>query len=472
MEWFLITSSEHLGPFEDDQILQMYSSERINDDSFLWKEGWDEPKKYSEIFLNIDEPPELPPDLNSISINDEIPPNNDSDDTLKSDKIDSSSNQELLVDNLETKELISEEESESESAVEFDNENLEQDVYDFTNDKPEIDIKSKFKSFLVIILIVLVTAPAYLYIKNSIDIFDRPQSMSLGDYKRLVNTAADQTGQLKFSFSLASDKRTLWISTNLNLEGEVFLKFKSKPGRTLGGDIELKAKGELNRHLIILSDFQFIQGTRFTDGIYDIEIFTVDDLEKPILKQFFGDWESQFRYLDQVIITSLHRKEFERQMNKIRSRKEENKNSFWSELEEKYRTILTMTNEIKNSIENIFIDNDKDWADKVSYFENSYKRKYGVFFTSFVSSNENSYENLIHKDFEDKFEIISSYSKLSKLAKEIGLESMVALQKLNSFDFKNKSQEDIDGFKNSLVMRLNQIIEESERKLNQIPTEL
>jgi hypothetical protein len=466
MEWFLITSSEHLGPFNDDVMHQLFNNGDVTVESLVWREGWSDARTFQDVFLDSnlnlkpntieindqedDQFPDLPPEFNPPT---EVVSEVNIDTDFKS-KV--TAEDEIQFENTESLEQESSTEDSSE------------EEFDFDFEKTEVNILARIKVVAIIFLIIAVISPVVLYFKNATNVFDRPQSMSLGDYNRLRETAVETSKKLKFSFSLALDKRTLWISTNLPLEGEVFLKFKSKPGRTLGGEIELKAKGELKRRLIVLSEFQFIKGTRFTDGIYDIEIFTVEKLDVPPYQRFFEPWDKEFRYLDKVTITSLHAKEFQRQMKLISDKKLENKNAFWSELQEKYRTVKNMTTQIRDAVGHIFTGPREEWAKLVSEFENDYKAQYGVFFTSFVTTNEYSYEKLINKDFEDKFEIISNYTRLSKLAKLIGSESMTILQNLESFDPLLKSEEEIKHFELDSLTKLDRIIEECERKLSLI----
>lgn len=434
MEWFLITADEHLGPFSSEVVHQLFSSGEITDESLLWREGWGKPKSYREILLTDELEDDAANEYVEIDLGDE----ND-DDALPPDLPVEKTSQPLK------------------KSEEYD--------FDFNDDTGSYLDKMKYLSAALIILALVVSIILY---RQSLDnLFERPQSMNMTDFRRLQKTSRSLLKKLQFDFALAMDKRTLWVSTNLPLEGEVFLKLRSKTGQTLGEEVELKAKGNLEKRLIVLSDFQFIKGTKFVDGVYDVEIFTVERLEAGFYQQFFDTWDREFRYLDKVTITSLSKREFQRQMKKISQRKIDNKNEFWSELVEKYRTIMNMSSQIRDAVNIVFSAPRNQWNSEVSLFENKYKTQYGIFFTSFVTNNEGSYKYLMNKKFPDKFEIISSYTRLSKLAKMIGTESMTILQNLESFDPESRTQSEILSFQEKNLLNLERIIKECERKLTE-----
>ena len=64
MEWFILNKDEHLGPFSEDSIKSFFQEKKIGEDQLIWKEGWDEPQPFVEVFAPkavSDLPPDLPP---------------------------------------------------------------------------------------------------------------------------------------------------------------------------------------------------------------------------------------------------------------------------------------------------------------------------------------------------------------------------------------------------------------------------
>ena len=208
-----------------------------------------------------------------------------------------------------------------------------------------------------------------------------------------------------------------------------------------------------------------MQGTRFLDGYYDVEIYTVDDLKVPFFKRFFHPTERQFRFINEFLISSMLRVDFEKQLRAFTEKRQMNSNEFWIEIEQKYRTIKTITEKIRSGFLDILNADEKNYQAAIQKFKDRYSQEYGVFFTSFVKSNDASYERLVGEEFEDRIEVIGNYTELSKLSKTVGTQAMALLVKLEALDrnsFDQKAWNEL--IKNSLEP-FNKIIEECETKI-------
>jgi len=520
MEWFLINQNEHLGPFEEEVLHDLFKEGEIVKDSLLWREGWTDAQSYEDVFLldeaqksfkpiaenlesfydkepeeNIlkddDLPPELPPEV--MSFKDKVA-------SIKSSVNKSApterTKQPVLnqpVSNEDTGRIVDEEyeyELEDLKPVKVDNQTPSQDDHEvkqssMEESEEEIDVSEVFeydydvksqekklnkiiRQVFIAVLTLVIVAPLFLYITNQDEIFSRPRSMSLEDYEKLTTNANDQGKDLKFAFSLATDKRTLWISTNMALEGEVFVNLKSKMNRTLGGLTEIKAKGTLEKRLITLSEFQFIQGTKFVDGFYDAEIYTVEDLSEPFYNRFFDHRERQFRYLNDVLITDKHPVEFEKLLEKRNIKKQANQSRFWEDLIEEYKTVRGITESIKLSIEKVFTKPVENWPESVAEFDSAYKNNFGVFFTSFILNVEKQYDDLIKKEFPNKMKIVSHYSKLKELAVDIGKESVVVMENLKSAKTSSMSREELQDLKFNSLIKFRLIIKECDVMIDKL----
>ena len=51
INWFVIHNSEHLGPFSEEVLHQLFSEGDIEQKTLIWKEGMDESISYEEAFL-------------------------------------------------------------------------------------------------------------------------------------------------------------------------------------------------------------------------------------------------------------------------------------------------------------------------------------------------------------------------------------------------------------------------------------
>ena len=341
---------------------------------------------------------------------------------------------------------------------------------DFGAEEFEIDQNEKrllriARNLAIALIVGILIFTGYFYFFKRGEIFERPKIMTLGDYERLSSVASTDPKKLDFAFALASDKRTLWASTNSPLEGEVFVNLKSKKGRVLGRDVEVKAKGYLKERLVIFSDFQFVQGTKFIDGFYDVEIYTVDDLKIPLLAGINFNPDRQFRFINEFLITSMNREDFNQQLERFASKRKMNSSEFWLEIAEKYRTVRSITEQIRAGFVKVLQTPSKNYQEAIKSFKDDYANRYGVFFTSFVRDNESSYERLVDKEFDERIEVMASYNELSNLSKKIGAESVSLLDEVEATNPSEKQQEQWDKFSREALIPFNLIIAECERKL-------
>lgn len=517
MEWFLITDNEHLGPFTEEVLHQLFENGEIDKDSRVWKEGWEDSKSYQDTFINSpsdlvfqpiadsvetvyekepeaniikdeDLPPALPPEITEqqqkyISEKEEQEQNttvishkailagsslSENEKNNLGLKVNNSSKKHspLAVKKVEQKVEIKKTKPIKESSDEISVDDVF-DESDLKNQEKRIDKILRYVSVIAVTLVIIL--PIFFYFNKSEVVFSRPSTMSLEDYERLVQNSSNPSRDIQFAFSLASDKRTLWISTNISLEGEVFLNLKSKRRRILGNsNVEVKAKGVLRQKLITLKEFQFVQGTKFVDGYYDAEIYTVEDLSEPIYNRFFEPREKQFRYLNDVLITSLHPVEFEKELSDQNKKRNSTERKFWEELKEEYRTVKGITLNIKDSLDAVFNEPSEKWLMAVAGFEKNYKSNYGVFFTSFVQAIEGKYDKLSKQNFNDKMKILSEYKKVSELSKEIGEDSMSVLEDLKSTDVSKMSPEQYQNFKYNTLLKFNLIISQCEKMIDEL----
>ncbi len=138
---------------------------------------------------------------------------------------------------------------------------------------------------------------------------------------------------------------------------------------------------------------------------------------------------------------------------------------FGKSLEQKYLTVKAITKSIRESALEVF-EGEGEWEDKVQAFAQNYTQKYGSFFTSFVIQNEKSYEELEQKDFPDKVSVISYYTRLSRMAKRFGGETMNALDEMQKLS--GKKPEEREAAKEEIMKGFNQMNEAIDEALGEI----
>jgi hypothetical protein len=403
--WFVIRNDKHLGPFTLVELSEMSEKNKIDDNSQIWKNGFDSSKKYKDILLDLEGVPDLPPPLpiEALSLSEEKP-----------------TFEEIAEETEELAEVNSLDQVEQEiESIEVD------DIAKSINMK-----RSLIKVALALIPIALVLA-GYL----SLPYFNkvtRPSKMLLSDFKSLETIIEEDRQENQFEFYVSKDRSSLWMGTNISYTGDLVFKFSTVNKKHLGEEeVEAIAYGKLENHIATFDSITFSKGQKIHEGFYTVEVYTVKALTIPFAKKYLSSKKNvEFRYFNTVYLGHLQIERFQQILSKRQADERKNENKFWEELRQKYLTIKMISLQIQAAIQRVFEINDLSWKKKVSLFEDEYKSKYGDFFTSFVIANEKSYNILKEKDFTDKLDIISNYTKLSRIAKNIGTHTMSVLHSL------------------------------------------
>ncbi|MFT6634077.1 MAG: hypothetical protein ACJAS4_004052 [Bacteriovoracaceae bacterium] len=488
MEWFLIKQNEHSGPFSEDAIHQLFSNKEIVGNTYIWREGWKEAQTYSKTFLEVEEviPPEhvgskklvkskenpildigdLPPDLPPIPL-DAIP-------SVRKKNVELAKTQipHLEITPSESNQILK---KVKKIKPAFSSNSLKNNQTTISKIEPSVEKgnKSFFRKVKIVMsltLLIFIAIPSLLYYQSKTSMFSRPNLMTMRDYKKLKMTAMSDESELKFSFALSKDKKSIWIATNNPAEGEIYVNMKSITNRSLGKTVEFNASGKLDNKLVVLNKFQFLKGSRFVDGLYSVELSTTEKLNIPLHHKFFTTHNTEFKYVDQTVVTSLSIKDFKRQLSKYLKMKKSNSNEFWIEITEKYKTVKMITGQIRDGIKDIFNGEPEDWNKKIVEFENKYKTNWGQFFTAFVKANELSYKRYVSEKVEDPVKVLATYNNLSKLAIMIGEESMSSLEALQAFNGKDETSENKILLQEKTTEKLSGIIDKCEEKILEIKT--
>lgn len=422
--WFILKRDSHLGPYSEEDLADLYKTGQLKKTDFIWKEGIDDPISYEEF---LDQPPAIPLSL------------------IKAEKKSTNVGEklEVQVDN-----------HLSDKSYQVDENYQDDEIQSFEEIQGEFS-KTKLSGLKIVSLILILAAmiiPSLLYYHAKNPSFDKPVDITQADMTLLKEALFDRSRKVSFRFALNKDKSKIYVTSNIPLEGRVYIKLKSQNSRVLGKPIELKSSGFLENHLITFSQLDFLQGTQIIDGYYDVELYTTKDLKRPLSKYFSRPFEPQFQYLDTVFLSNMDKKTFEKRLNQLVTKKLKNALNFRMEIIEKYRTVMAMTQSIKEEFSQTLSLSGKSLLDRINMFESAYTNKFGVFFTEFVKENEASYVPLYKKKFPNKGEILAEFSNLSKLAKQIGHTSMFVMESIRKeaqagieaesrFDIKNYEKE-------------------------------
>ncbi|MDH5414733.1 MAG: DUF4339 domain-containing protein, partial [Flavobacteriaceae bacterium] len=60
MEWFVIKENEHFGPYSEQALRQMHFDGIVHNSSLIWREGFENPKSYNDVFYSSSKLPPIP----------------------------------------------------------------------------------------------------------------------------------------------------------------------------------------------------------------------------------------------------------------------------------------------------------------------------------------------------------------------------------------------------------------------------
>lgn len=427
-KWFVILDDHHLGPFSKDEIKQMYIDGEISVKAEIWNESMETPQRLND-FLAISAHVEK---LVDKKIENKMP-----EQSIKG-KI-KSTIQELEEDEVEVQEI--------------EIEKVPLPVESEIQTEKTVENKKSYR-FVTITLTTTMTALLLLFFYNKfqvpqkIEITPRAE-LSLETRQYLQEKINNYKGkEIEFFFRLSKDKKRLWAATSSKFEGPIQIVFTSIEDKVLGPEVKFKAIGNLNKHLVEFDNIYFEKGARFIDGYYDLSILTPKGLEKKL----FGLIKLKEKKLDNVestkLIASVSESSFKVMHAQYKKELIRNSQKFETELVQKLQTIRMMVKQIIASLNRV----KSDITAKI--FEDEYKNNFGVFFTGFVIDNEDQYREISKEKFQDKITILNNYSKLTNLAKEIGVISTDAISDFS----KTNDSEKIIQIRNESIKRLDKLI--------------
>ncbi|MCT4641928.1 MAG: DUF4339 domain-containing protein [Bacteriovoracaceae bacterium] len=417
MQWFIIKNKEKRGPFTK---LQLKDEIESNSDLVI-SEKMKSPMSFEELFGHICRDKDLPglPDLltqESLDLKNEILDQEESENNPKEEKL-------FVGEELEDKPI-------------------QQVDVDFSQFESLAKQKStKFIAFGLLITILTCFFISYYYMISYRPSFIRPNAMGLSDAKKARAIIESNYFSQRLFFS--KEKNIFWFVTNNFSSGQLILEAKSVYKKILSNkEIKFSAKAIIKDGVARFDELSFDIGQRVKDGIYEVSVQNV----LPLTKKFpytLQDHNSRISFKDTILISHFSVADFQKKINSFIQKNTNNNNEFKDELVQKYLTLKTIVTQIREAFLSSFAKSNEPWAKRVKNFEKEYTEKYGQFFTSFVIQNEKQYEQINKKEFPNKTQVISDYTRLSRLAKQTGVISVATMSELEKFPFDTALMEDI-----------------------------
>lgn len=482
MSWYIIKESEHLGPFNEEELEQLRRKNKLVDETLLWREGMEQAQTYADLFLD------LPPDLSveAKGERDEPPPlpfaREEEGGIFRVEQLEETPGKD-------TEEIFKTPEQASPREGEADENDSAPKIKTIPAKNKTRQKSGVFKVFVWTLFLLFAVAgvgAGWFFYQSKNAVFSRPAKMGPQDYERLKGVARLPGPEKAFAFAVARDMGGVWMAVNFPLEGKIGIKLTGIEGKLLSeGLVEASGESRLREKLVFFDAFTFQKGQRLAQGWYDVEVFSADKLKAPwplgllslesfpefLLKHIPWAKGAEFSRKEKSLLTVMRRNDFQKALAREKQRKRENDTEFWGELKQKYLTVRAIALRVREAMDKVFDKDAKEWDRHVKDFEEEYSRNYGNFFTNFVLQNEKSYEGLAHRSFSDKTEVISFYARLSDLAKNVGKTAMSSLLRLQALS-SDSSEEEREGLRKEIRKGFEDLVQEALRKLDQIQAKL
>lgn len=453
-QWFIIEDNNHLGPYTERNLINMYEVGKIFDETEIWLQGMDGPTSYKVEFLDPlrgDEPEpeiELPPiPEDELKTKPVIDIDTDIQDNIKD--IDNEKHQKLV------KKVIEGENLDVDIIFRIFNK-IRLAVVKLYNKLQSLSLKQKIIPPAILLLVVSMLF-GWSYYSRYHRGMTRPSGMTLESYKKLSKLTSSKSSKNQFEFTISKDKSNLWVGTNNPYYGKFSIKIESLPARTLGNQsIIAEATGTLENKLITFDNIQFKKGKSITDGIYEVRLVSTGSLKENWITQLYDGPPKRIQSFSTQLLSSLSKIQFENTLSKDIKSRRSNDFNFWQDLQQKYETLKIMSSQINEELKKVFDHKNAPFLVRVKEFENTYTKKFGNFFTNFVISNENSYKDIKNKRFSNANEIIAEYTYLNRIAKSLGSTSMHILNRLENS--KNISDSELTSLRNESTSKLENLV--------------
>lgn len=449
MQWYIINDQNQVGPFSKDDLKACFENNNLPNSTLIKSERMKRPMTFSSIF---------PVSSKSVAVElPNIPTFNEVPELTK---------ESIHQDTLHTDDLIfetSESEAETESTSDI-NEQIITEVESITKKR-----KYPVKLYIIIFLLLGSIVSAYVYLKLYTPVFVRPKNMSLETFKKIKNI--HKSDYLMAKVYLSKDKKTIWFATNNFATGKVRISLDSIKGKILSKNkVLLTSDATLKDGIATFNKFVYESNESLIDGEYMMNLENISTLSVPLIYKLKKN-ELNLNYRKKMLLTNSTKAVFNNKLNKFLKKLKRNKNEFLNELIQKYLTLKTMVEQIKDRFSTTFSNTALEWNNRAEMFEDLYTKQFGPFFTSFVIANEKQYELINKKEFPNKTQIISDYTRLSRIAKEVGLMSVGVMEEYEKFDFSKSSVDETLNFKESILNKFDKVIEECSNKLQSLQRE-
>ncbi len=472
-EWFIFKGTQHHGPFSIEEVVELYASGEVKDQSLVWREGiakW-EPIAKSESFqflfgevLKVTAASEVQSIVAPPVKNSEVPPPLPIFPTLPRTAFKPEAKGAELPPPIPLDAIL---DPSGANQSRF----IKQRLKENGQNRSMIYLVVGSLFFICIITWFALNereAGINLRIKGLMPVY----------LEKLEITATNNSPKFESALALSLDGQTLWASTNQPGEMTAVIKLNSRPKKVLGlGPVGLTVKGIFKNHLGKFNQMILTEGSKFLPGEYDFKVeakqihFINAHFKKLSGINFFKSLNKTFLYHGTALIYPGTPREFDK---KIDDYQVAITNEMLKPFQDKLERIQTYESLINEISQNYLMVLEKAKIGKnVADFESKYIKNISLLLQSLVLK---AYELSKDPKFNETLsntEVIAPYSEQVAIGKQIGemasdmITKTAKYKKLSDKD-KNILKLEFENRSRSIKQQIEQNIKKLEAQIQKI----
>lgn len=494
--WFIIKQSEHIGPYDLDELQQFFENGKVDLNTAVWCSGMDAPCALDDVldamFKQDDEhyyegEARRSTQIDSIEIEADSDFDEEFDDSELDDffanreeekpKIDPQSvspnyqiEDEIELEEVETNFDLEEmsvatpppipnspqESEELSDQVEINNEVAINDIVESEDEFSEDTsvntseqslppaARSKVISFFssgarIAATIVLLTVSILIarvgleFYEIYYQAFTRPAKMDLRSDVALKEFLKDAKKD-EFKVEFSRDYSEFWIATKYPFDGRVKIEIRSLAGRSLApAPIEVEALGLLEDKLIRVDQFRFNKGEKFYPGHYQISFEIINRFKKTYWIESILNLSHILRGDGEIVIGPYSAIELDEKIAQQRKAQSQADQRFLEEISQRFNTLNVILGEVKSQLLTLMRQVDpKNKAELVKKFEQNWTSGHGRFLSSFVLEGNQFFKSVQESNSNRVSYFAGLHGKLTQWCRQIGESSMAIISDLSN----------------------------------------
>lgn len=424
LRWFIMLPSGHEGPYSLDALKNKFQQKKIPAETKIWSEGLSDTVSLKQAIYQYEAaklapPPPIPMQKPADETMDYLPP-------------------VPVLKNVS-------------APVEVDAEDVPP-LPPLPETEPSVEKAKRNISLVGPVLALAILLSVYLFyiqwLKGK-EVFSlyRQTKMTLELHERIQSEMQFDGWDKKIFFKefVPGDLSSIWLVTSSYQTCQVEAEFHAVKDKLLSmkdQEIAFKSKGMLKGHIVEFSRFEFQTGQKVVPGLYEMDVVAKNchwDGIIPKAANRFKEPDAEYIARTKIVLFPQGAKEFNLLLNRLNLKKQEilrkeqsKENILWQEMVEKLQTLEAISMQIEQFFMELLERDSRKFKDTLKEGVQIYTRQFGHTLTSFVISNEDDFKKK-SPDATTRISDLNDYENMIKVSsKEVGLESMKIIERLQS----------------------------------------